>query len=81
MITAIALRRRRADLPPRWSSTGCDDTHSNATCQRQNIPAMTALGGYLNSKHLPLPPTQRVIARHRADYDPSHPPSALPKSP
>jgi hypothetical protein len=47
----------------------------------QNVPAMTALGGYLNSEHLPLPPTQRAIARHRADYDPSHPPSALPKSP
>ena len=47
MITAIALRRRRADLSPRWSSTGRDDTYSN-TAQRHNVPAMTALASYLD---------------------------------
>src|SRR6201984_1408782 len=81
MITAIRMRQRRTDLPSRWSSTGCEDTHSNAPCQRQNEPAMATLGGYLTYQHPPLPPTRRVIARPRPHYDPSHAPSPSLKSP
>src|SRR5215469_4597690 len=50
MITAIRLRRRRADLPSHWSSTGSDDTHSNAPYQRQNEPAIATVDGYLEDR-------------------------------
>src|ERR1700747_1961289 len=75
MITAFRLRQRRADLPSRWSSTGCDETYPNAPCQQQNGPAMATPGGYLNC-HLPLPPTRPIIARPRAHCEPSHAPSS-----
>src|SRR6266481_3916028 len=76
MITATRLRQRRADLPSPWSSTGCDDTHSNAPCQQQNEPARATLGGYPNYQDLPLPPTRCVIARPSAHCDPSNAPSS-----
>jgi hypothetical protein len=78
MITAIRFRRRRADLPSRWSSTACDDTHSNAPFYHQSEPAMATLDGHLNCQHLPLPPTRCIIARPRAHCDP---PTHLPRQP
>jgi hypothetical protein len=80
MITATRLQQRRADLPSPWSSTGCDDTHSNAPCQQQNEPARATLGGYPNYQDLPLPPTTCVIARPSAHCDPSNAPSSSLKS-
>jgi Putative transposase len=66
MITAIRLRRCRADLLSLWSSTGCADTHSNAPYQRQSEPAMATLGGYLNRQHLLLlPPDTPLLALER----------------
>src|SRR5215475_6143999 len=49
MITSIRLRRRRADLPSHWSSTGSDDTHSNSPCQRQDRKSTR-----LNSSHVKI---------------------------
>ena len=78
MITAIRSRRRRADLLSRWSSTGCDDTRSNAPSPRQSAPTMATLDGYPNHQHLLLPPTRRAIARpqahcNRRTHLPRHP--------
>jgi len=42
---------------------------------------MAMLDTYLNDQHLALLPTRRVIPRPRAQRDPSHTPSASPKSP
>ena len=78
MITAMRLRQRKADLPSRWSLTGCDQTYSNAPCQRQNEPTVATLDGSLNYQQLFLPPTRPAIAGPRAHCDrrthlPHHP--------
>src|ERR1700751_5313066 len=81
MIPAFRLRQRRAALPSRWSSTGCDETYPNAPCQQQNGPAMATPGGYLNC-HLPLPPTRPIIVALEpiASRRTHHPPHSNPHS-